>query len=64
MNDFQTRVIEEQHDLDEKLYKLSYFIFENPVFSKLPEDEQVRLKEQSRAMALYSVILQDRIDHF
>ena len=60
----QQRVVDEHADLHERLGKLDAFILENPVFLSLAEAEQVRMKEQSQAMALYVNILADRIAHF
>lgn len=60
----QQRVLNEKHELDERLSKLDAFILDNPLFTKLPPDEQERLTRQSKAMAVYSGILDERIACF
>lgn len=60
----QQRVLDEKHELDERLSKLDAFILDNPLFTKLPPNEQERLARQSKAMAVYSGILDERIACF
>jgi hypothetical protein len=60
----QQRVLDEKHELDDRLSKLDAFILDNPLFTKLPPDEQERLVRQSKAMAVYSGILDERIARF
>ncbi|MCO4240827.1 hypothetical protein ACFOW3_13325 [Acidovorax facilis] len=60
----QQRVLDEKRELDERLSKLDAFILDNPLFTKLPPDEQERLAQQSKAMAVYSGILDERIACF
>jgi hypothetical protein len=60
----QQRVLDEKRELDERLSKLDAFILDNPLFTKLPPDEQERLARQSKAMAVYSGILDERIACF
>ena len=60
----QQRVIAEQAELDEKIAKLAPFIDSNPLFSKLPADEQDRMKRQLDYMKCYSEVLGERIENF
>lgn len=52
----------EQKELCEKIEKLGEFISKNPIFDKLPKEEQYDMKLQLGAMELYSSILQNRLD--
>ena len=56
------RMLNEQKELKEKVAKLRTFIEENPIFGKLPEEEQHDMRMQLNAMEKYSSILQSRID--
>jgi hypothetical protein len=49
--------------LDEKIRRLNDFILSD-VFATLDPKEQQRLNRQSTYMALYSVVLAERIDAF
>ena len=60
----QKRVIEEQAELDIKYKNLKVFIDTNPIFNSLPQEEQVRLSSQLKAMEDYNNILKERIDNF
>lgn len=60
----EDRVITEQKELMEKIQRLREFISTNPLFAKLPYDEQGRLKIQRFLMEEYSAVLLDRIDNF
>ncbi|UCV01152.1 crAss001_48 related protein [Acidovorax radicis] len=60
----QQRVLDEKRELDERLSKLDAFVLDNPLFLKLPSAEQERLSRQSKAMAVYSGILDERIACF
>ena len=60
----QQRVLDEKRELDERLSKLDAFILDNPLFLQLSGSEQERLARQSKAMAIYSGILGERIAHF
>jgi len=60
----QQRVIEEAKELADKAEKLSYFIELNPIFDKLPKEEQCRLKLQLVTMKGYYSVLSERIDNF
>ena len=57
----QQRVIEEYKELNDRLIKLTHFIFENAGFMDLPDAERERLTKQHRVMCEYSGILQERI---
>ena len=59
----QQRVLEERNDLEEKLTKLVAFL-NSEIYNKLPGEEKVRLSAQSRAMAVYLCILNERIAAF
>ena len=61
---FQQRLVDELDALNEKLQNIYDGIYENPQFSTLPADEQVRLKLQHTYMALYADVLYDRICTF
>lgn len=52
----------EQKELCEKIEKLGEFISKNPIFDKLPKEEQYDMKLQLGTMELYSSILHNRID--
>lgn len=60
----QQRVVDEQTEVSDRLDKLTAFIASNPVFGKLPYDEQGRLKIQKFIMEQYVGVLGDRIDNF
>lgn len=64
MEDHEQRVIDEKKELDEKINNLLKFIDENPMFKRLPEEEQHRLRLQSDLMIRYSGVLLDRINNF
>jgi hypothetical protein len=60
---YQQRVIEESEELNERLAKLNQFIVSN-LFMAVAKDEQVRLKAQKAAMAMYAAVLNERIANF
>lgn len=61
----QLRVVEELHELFERVEKLAAFIdSEDSVFRSLDYAEQVRLVRQGRAMTEYAQILVERIAAF
>lgn len=60
----QQRVLDEMRELTERLSKLDAFILENPVYLGLPVSERDRLGKQSKAMAAYAGILNERIAQF
>lgn len=64
MKPHEERVVAEQKELAEKLIKLREFIGSNPIFKKLPGDEQSRLKTQEFHMSMYWRVLGDRIENF
>lgn len=59
----QQRVVEEKHDLDDKLGKLITFL-DGDLFKTLDKHEQSRLRHQRAVMEDYSSILCQRIDAF
>jgi len=62
--DFEKRVYVELDELHSKRTRLEFFIFQNPEFPVLPEDERSRLRSQLSIMLDYEAILQERINHF
>ena len=60
---YQQRVIDEKHQLDERLEKLKA-LFNNPVFHSLSIHEQGLMKQQAKHMTRYSLVLQERISGF
>ena len=62
MEDYQKRAIEERQELNERIVKLTTFIFTHPV--KIEKDETDRMKIQLHQMVGYSSALDDRIDNF
>ena len=61
---FQQRVIDEASELNIKINALDDFILNNNIYKKLPEDEQIRLIQQCRAMEYYFSVLVERIQNF
>lgn len=51
-------------NLNKKITGLDEFIINNPIYKTLPEEEQIRLTQQSRAMSYYFSILIERINNF
>ena len=64
MQPHQQRVVDEKIELDIKLDALNTFIDNNPMFSKVSQEEQGYLRAQAYAMLAYSDILADRITLF
>ena len=60
MNDFLTRLVDEQLELQSKLEKLSDFISSGKI-ANVDLDQQRLLKMPVSAMVLYNEILKDRI---
>ena len=60
----QQRVVDEKNELQKKHDALSDFILENPIFLKLPEDEQRDLEKQFSIMGQYLDVLNRRISRF
>ena len=60
MDNFLTRLVDEQLELQSKLDKLSSFISSGNI-SNVELDQQRLLKMQVSAMVLYNEILKDRI---
>ena len=63
MKEYQTRVMDEQLELNKKLVKLTEFTTSS-AYRQLPETERALLIEQQGAMAAYNSILADRIIGF
>jgi hypothetical protein len=61
MEDYQLRVVREKSDLGVKVEALELFISGNPMFLKLPVEEQDRLTRQLIYMQGYSATLTERI---
>lgn len=57
-------MVDEKTELDTKANALSQFIGHNPIFTKLDQAEQERLKLQNDVMWQYSEILAARIAAF
>ena len=64
MEAHQQRVVDEKSELADKHEKLKVFIDESPIYAGLPDAEKKRLVRQSLYMALYSNVLDERIDAF
>ncbi len=63
--EYQTRVVEEKDQLDDRISKLNFFINDNPSFKEdIDSMEQVRLELQLFLMKKYSEILKERIHQF
>ena len=60
----QQRVVDEKNELQKKHDALSDFILENPIFTKLPEEEQRDLEKQFSIMGQYIDVLNRRISRF
>jgi hypothetical protein len=63
MEPYQERVVAEKAELDEKIEKLTTFIW-GLAFTKLPDKERVLLSSQRFHMISLSVILGERIASF
>lgn len=55
------RLMDELHDLNNKLGSLILFIHENPKFKQLTTEEQHHLVVQEHIMEQYQTILTDRL---
>lgn len=63
MEDYQERVAAEKADLDEKIVKLTAFIYSTK-FASVEAKEQCRMEEQLNVMQHYSQCLRERIAAF
>lgn len=61
---YQDRVRDEKHALDEKISALTALTESSGAFQNLPMDERARLLDQQAAMLTYSSVLGDRIANF
>lgn len=64
MKDWQTRVIQEKTDLDEKIKKLEAFMETEEFSDEVDEEEQERLTRQGAIMQDLSLVLDERIAAF
>lgn len=64
MKDFQLRMLDEQNNLQDKVFKLTKFININPEFKSLSKEEQSDMKRQLKGMRIYLDSLTSRIDRF
>lgn len=60
---YQQRVVEELRELEAKVHKLACFVHSNP-FWDLPDEDQLLLQEQLKAMNEYEHILRLRVQRF
>lgn len=63
MQTWQTRLVEEKRQLDERIQKLDAFL-QGPYFKSVSEIDRYLLAGQFDAMQSYSRILGQRIDRF
>lgn len=61
MDDFKTRLIDEQFQLADKLFKLDSFLVSDK-FNTIDDTQKALLKIQSAAMRTYNQCLQERIE--
>jgi hypothetical protein len=64
MQPHEQRVVDEKHELDEKIAKLDKFISGSPNFEGLEAEDKELLQDQQRVMITYSVLLGRRISRF
>lgn len=62
--DWQQRVIDEQRDLNDKIVKLTGFLFGGDELRRVSPEDQDLLREQLTHMQAYSTVLCRRIIHF
>lgn len=61
----QQRVVDEKRELDEKIQKLTAFVYSEKLTSVVKDDdERRRLLQQDELMRQYSRILSERIANF
>ena len=60
---YQERIVNESNELSDKISKLSTFL-KTPMFTDLPREEKVLLKQQHMLMLDYRTILIQRINRF
>jgi len=61
MNDFKTRLVEEQKQLEEKLDKLDGFIASEK-FNEIDDTQKALLKVQATSMNTYNQCLKERLE--
>lgn len=64
MEDYQLRMVDEQESLNDKIDKLTKFIYQNPIFGTLPKEEREDMKRQLKGMRIYNDSLASRINRF
>jgi hypothetical protein len=60
----QQRVVQERDELNEKIVKLSAFVYDSPIYRALPQIDRDHLVGQKAAMVLYKDYLDRRIARF
>ena len=60
---YQQSVVDEKHDLDEKITQIKYFVG-SFIFADVDSDEKDRLQRQLTHMMQYSAVLAERIAAF
>lgn len=60
MSTFIERLVDEETELNSKMFKLEEFIKSDP-FNRIDKEQQALLKVQANAMATYSECLNQRI---
>ena len=63
MEEYQKRVVEEKKDLDQKIVKLTTFLF-SEASAGMDEEENLRMLKQKYSMMDYSRMLGERIGNF
>lgn len=61
MDEFKTRLIVEQEDLENRFKKLNAFI-NSEKFESIPKEQQTLLTIQAGAMNTYNLVLKARLD--
>lgn len=64
MSEYQQRVVTEKKELDEKIVKLTAFVFSDKIKAVSTEQEKDLLRRQLKVMVQYSVVLDCRIALF
>lgn len=63
MEVLQEKMVNEYMELRDKVKKLDYFIFCNPLFDKLDKKERYLQVQQLTGMKIYLTALMDRLEH-
>lgn len=59
--DFEERLTDEKHYLAEKIKKLEDFVYNNPKFQELSEDDKILMRRQCDSMYIYLNCLEARV---